>query len=149
MNRFPLNAIPLILSALMVAGGTPRCLAEAGTEGEVATDFALPQRNSGTLVRLADCRGQIVVLDFFAYWCVPCARASAEVETGLRQYYEERKGNAHGRPVRVLAVNVETARADKTDAFIQKAGLTGVLEDARGGGFSSLPWNRPPVPRGH
>ena len=72
-------------------------------------------------------------------------RGSAEVETGIRQYYQERRGNAHGIPVEVLAINIEAARPDRTEAFIQRAGLGQVLDDLQGEVFkkyggSGLPY---------
>lgn len=102
---------------------------------QTAPAFDLAQQGGGPSVRLADLRGRIVVLDFFAYWCVPCVRASAEMETGIGDYYHQRGGNAHGIPVVMLAVNTQTNHAIKTDAFIQRTGLKQVLDDPRGAVF--------------
>jgi thiol-disulfide isomerase/thioredoxin len=138
MKPFRASRARLALAGGLLAGITLARSAFAAEPEDAAPDFALSPRESGPAVRLADCRGQIVVLDFFAYWCVPCVRASAEVQTGLRQFYAERKGNAHGFPVRVFAVNIESARPDKTGDFIKRAGLGQVLDDPKGEVFKRL-----------
>ncbi len=61
----------------------------------------------GTMVRLEDLRGQVVVLDFWATWCAPCRRALRSMQ-GLAREYERTDS-----PVRFLAVNVrERGAAD-------------------------------------
>jgi peroxiredoxin len=80
-------------SAIALAG----LLALAGCaalEGPTATspnggtaDFALRDLD-GELVRLSDLRGSVVVLNFWATWCGPCAAEQPQLEKLWRSYRE-------------------------------------------------------------
>ncbi len=67
--------------------------------GSAAPDFAL-KSNSGQNLRLSELRGRVVLINFWASWCVPCAK---ELPL-LNQLY------AHYRAAGfvLLAVNVDT-----------------------------------------
>ena len=56
----------LLLAAVLLA---PALTARA--ESSTAPDFELTKWDSTEKMKLADFAGEIVVLDFFAYWCVP------------------------------------------------------------------------------
>jgi peroxiredoxin len=68
----------------------------------------------GNAHRLADYRGKVVLVNFWATWCVPCREEMPSIEA-LRQAME-------GKPFAVLAVNVgESARVARD--FAQKLSL--------------------------
>lgn len=68
-----------------------------------APDFTLPQSNGGE-VRLADLKGKVVLLNFWATWCAPCRKEMPDLERLWRKYRE--------RGLMVLAIS-EDADADK------------------------------------
>jgi len=59
-----------------------------GPEHRPAPDFNLPQLNGQTL-QLSSYRGKVVLLDFWATWCVPC-RAEIPHFVELQQKYGDR-----------------------------------------------------------
>jgi thiol-disulfide isomerase/thioredoxin len=104
----------------------------ATTNAATVSAFELTRWQTGEPVRLDDFAGQILVVDFFAYWCAPCEPASKEIERGIQQFYAARRGNPQGAPVRVLSVNIEQDFPDRTATFIRKTGMTFVANDSSG-----------------
>lgn len=97
--------------------------------GEIAPDFTLPEWTSRAPVRLYDFEGQIVLLDFFVYWCSHCRASLPEVDTQIQDYYAARNGNPAGIPVQVLSISVEPSNPAQTTALIQQFGLDLPLDD--------------------
>jgi thiol-disulfide isomerase/thioredoxin/subtilisin-like proprotein convertase family protein len=117
------------LTALLAGPST----AQVTPVGGIARNFTLTNRATGQPLNLTDFAGQILVLDFFAYWCGPCRDAAPDVETNIQQYYAARGGNACGVPVQLLAVNLESNSPASTDAFVTAAGLELVGNDFNNG----------------
>lgn len=110
--------------------------ATSGSRAQVpALEFT--DRDSGEVLSLDHWRGHIVVLDFFAYWCAPCRPASEKIERELAEHYAT-EGHPHGVPVTVLAVNIESARPDKTQSFIAKTGISHAVDDPAGAALEAL-----------
>ncbi len=71
--------------------------------GIEAPDFEL-KKLDGSVFKLSDLRGRIVVLDFWATWCGPCVASLPKItELGLEY---------KGAEVDVIAVNIEQTSAD-------------------------------------
>lgn len=105
---------------------------------ERAADFALQRFDGKGTVKLSDFAGKVVVLDFFAYWCSPCARSSPLVEEQVQKYYASKQGNPHGIPVQVVSINVESNDVKQTKAFIEKHRVDLVLNDRDGETLKAL-----------
>lgn len=71
----------------------PESGAGAGTQSELvgqkASNFALPRLNEGTF-KVEDELGKVLVLEFWATWCGPCAKAFPEILKALKGMDPER-----------------------------------------------------------
>ena len=105
-------------------------------QGTISSDWTLNDRRTSEDVSLSDFTGEVIVLDFFAYWCAPCAFSSPDIEQNIQRFYEEQNGNAHGVPVQVIAVNIENGNPQLTDDFITQTELDLVVDDT-----GALVWN--------
>ena len=67
-------------------------------QGTTVPDVELPTLAGGDTMRLADLRGKIVYIDFWASWCPPCRKSLPALER-LRETYQEN--------FEVFAINVD------------------------------------------
>ncbi len=126
MNPLLLERVAVVL--LFVSAHAP--IADAHAES--VPDFELSKWESDAKVKLADLAGEIIVLDFFAYWCAPCRKASVEIEGGVQKYYAAKNGNPHGVSVRVVSINIEKDNPKQTARYIKDTGMEFVLNDFDG-----------------
>ena len=135
VRRHPVGSLgKIVVAAVALAAGRMAPFSKA----EPAPAFDLPRWQTQERVRLDDFSGQILVLDFFAYWCAPCERASKELEAGVQQFYAARNGNAHGVAVRVISVNIEEEFPERTAEFMRKTGISFAVGDLSGRLLSEL-----------
>jgi cytochrome c biogenesis protein CcmG/thiol:disulfide interchange protein DsbE len=89
-------AIGLIAAALVLlhgrggrspSGGAGALDTQAPVVNQPAPNFALPDMN-GRLVKLSDLRGQVVLVNFWATWCIPCRQELPAIQ----EVYQEQRG---------------------------------------------------------
>jgi cytochrome c biogenesis protein CcmG, thiol:disulfide interchange protein DsbE len=93
--------------------GVEQALGSGGREP--APDVELPLLDGGGDASLADYRGKVVVLNFWASWCGPC-----KVESPLLERWHRRLSKQGGL---VLGVDVQDIDGDAR-AFVDEFGLT-------------------------
>ena len=74
--------------------------------------FIGPQGNE---ITLADFRGKLVVLNFWATWCAPCLREMPSLD--------RLQGRLGGPDLEVVALSSDRAGAERVDPFFSKAGI--------------------------
>jgi len=133
-----LGATALVVGLAIVKGrqGAP------GMDGKVAPEVTLNllDGNNKTM-RLADEKGTVVILDFWATWCGPCRDSMPLVQKIWKEY--EPKG------VKLVAVNTDVSSANRDPAVREfllqnRLALTVAIDDdsqqaANAFGISSLP----------
>jgi peroxiredoxin len=80
-----------------------------------APDFTVPGL-SPTPVRLADFTGQVVFLNFWATWCLPCKEEMPSMERLYRRH--------KARGFSIVALSIDMAPAATVAAFVKELGLT-------------------------
>jgi cytochrome c biogenesis protein CcmG/thiol:disulfide interchange protein DsbE len=117
-----MTALRPALAALLLAGAAA---AQGPEVGGQAPDIVLKTRE-GTKARLADLRGQAVVVNFWASWCDPCRTEIPD----LMAVYQEHAA----RGLAVLAVNLtDQERRKDIIRFVEATGMPfPVLLDERG-----------------
>lgn len=107
-------------AALLLVGcgeqdtGLQQVSAGAG-KGQSAPDFTLNDMQ-GKKVSLADLKGKVVILNFWATWCPPCREEMPSMEMLYRKFKDQ--------GLVILAVNVEKDGAKLVQSFLQRSPYT-------------------------
>ena len=104
----------LLISSLLLVQGCNKDTAVQTTAMETAPDFDIALFDGGNF-QLSDNRGKVIVINFFASWCVSCGKETAYIEKASREYAQQ--------PVMFLGIAVDDTEK-KAKEFLKKAGLT-------------------------
>ena len=127
-----LLALIALLAYGLAQNEPDRGVDEALARGErsPAPEFELPKLGGGGSTSLADYRGQVVVLNFWASWCKPCRDESPLLERWHRRIRD--------RGATVLGVDILDVTGRAQD-FVDEYGLTyPMLKDKDGEGLDKF-----------
>ncbi len=105
----------VVAAAVGFALWTSSSVPDPVARGSVAPAFALPERPGPGELSLAELRGQVVLLNFWATWCEPCER-----EMPAMQRLHEKLGPEG---LRLVAVSVDDS-SDVVDRFRERFGIS-------------------------
>jgi peroxiredoxin len=114
---------PGLLVAVALSAAGPASATDLGTALELirpgrvqaAKPFEVATPDSGTL-RLADFKGKVVFVNFWATWCPPCKEEMPAMERLYRKYRE--------RGLAVLAISLDSDGAAVVAPFVKKHGFS-------------------------
>lgn len=107
------TAVASVVGLLVLLGWGLRHTNAAQPDAGMAPEFSLTSFDGETIV-LEELRGKVVVINFWASWCIPCRTEAGELEAMSRKYSDE-----------VVFIGVDYADTEKGALkFIDKYGLT-------------------------
>ncbi len=106
--------LAVIAVLVFVALGLANAFAAPPEGGREAPAFTMPLYGGGEFT-LADYRGQVVVINFWASWCAPCAEEAPALERAWQDYRE--------RGVQFVGVDYVDAEANALE-YLGRYGIT-------------------------
>lgn len=105
-----------VASRVPSAVGEPLSSSPSPREGFLAPDFALDTLD-GSKIKLSDLRGKVVVVNFWATWCLPCREETPALEKAYEQYKDS--------GMVILGVNItDQDSVSDVESFVQEFKLT-------------------------
>lgn len=80
-----------------------------------APDFSISRLNSDGMISLADLKGKVIYLDFWATWCPPCRKSFPWMEEMHTRYQDD--------GLAIIAVSVDGKR-ELAEKFVQETGAS-------------------------
>lgn len=105
--------LPFVLAAVAVAVALPFLLRPASSKA--VPEFELNRLSGNGTISSDDLKGSVVVLNFWASWCIPCQEEAPILEAAWNKYRDE--------GVRFLGVNIQDTE-DNAKLFVKRFGLT-------------------------
>lgn len=115
-----LIALTLVLAVVLASGfGADPGLVESPLIGKPAPDFDLQRLDGSDSVSLGDLRGGIVVVNFFASWCLECRKEHASLVAAADAFA--------GDGVRLVQIGYQEDPGTSL-AYLQEAGISDAAE---------------------
>ncbi len=111
MPRLGLCAV--VAGALSLACATVD--AQPVARGQVFPEFSGTDLRSGKPLKLADFRGQVVLIDFWATWCGPCRGEVPSIKAAYDKY--------HDRGFEIIGISLDRNEKE-LKSYIEKNGMT-------------------------
>ncbi len=113
---------PVFLGLIFIISFSIASLSQpVGTEiGNKAPEIKLPTP-AGDTIALSSLKGNLVLIDFWATWCAPCAKEQPELAILYKKYKDA--SFSKGKGFEIYGVSLDSKRTNWVD-FINKHGLT-------------------------
>jgi len=88
---------------------------QIGTEiGDIAPEIEL-KNPDGKEITLSSLKGKIVVVDFWASWCIPCIKTNAILVKAYKKYKDKKFTNGQG--FTILSVSLDRSKTNWVNAI--------------------------------
>lgn len=105
-----------VLASLVVVSGCIPEDAQLPRVGRMAIEYPAPTL-AGDTVTLASLRGEVVLLNLWATWCVPCRTETPYLQELFEEYEDQ--------GFRVVGISLDTGdAADQVARFVEEFGVT-------------------------
>lgn len=103
--------LSLVVSLILVTLLSTCLLAAESEPAKVAPNFTLTDVSTGKPVSLSDFKGKIVIVDFWATWCIPCRKAL--------KFYEKLYREKRNEGLVIIAISIDH-REKKLKNYVRK-----------------------------